>query len=167
MAQQCFICSLHVRTPHYTSAHPMSTKRTVLNSEIKRVIKVSSDNQARHRSKHRVNTLFEHNGYPTAMLDKSIKNNLHKRTYHTNLRKKENMGLTRVPCGISQVIGFQPLVEPSGTRTSFLRSCKNATSSVAVLVRSYQIWYFFDLSGTEVRRNKIWYFFAEIHFFAF
>ena len=32
---------------HYGSAHPMSTKRAVLNAEIQRAIKVSSGEQAR------------------------------------------------------------------------------------------------------------------------
>ena len=64
---------------HYTSAHPMSTKRAVLTAEIKRALRVSSDHTAKERSIHRIKLLFQENGYPVPLLDKAIKNSSQKR----------------------------------------------------------------------------------------
>ena len=82
---------------HFTSAHPMSTKKAVLNSQIKRAMRVSSDDRTRDRSVKRVKLLFEQNGYPTAMLDTSIKNNLRKRSERKTRRNKENEIFMRLP----------------------------------------------------------------------
>ena len=68
---------------HYTSAHPMSTKRAVLNGEIKRAIRASSGKQTRDRSINRIKLLFQQNGYPDTLLDKTVKNNI-RRLYGTN-----------------------------------------------------------------------------------
>ena len=67
---------------HFSSAHPMSTKRAVLSAEIKRAIRVSSGKETRERSIHYVKSLFQQNGYPDTLLDKLIRNNL-RDTYRT------------------------------------------------------------------------------------
>ena len=84
---------------HYTSAHPMSTKRTVLNSEIKRAIRVSSDQRARETSISRIKILFEQNGYPSTLIDKAIQNNVNRRLSWKNNprnRKEEKKTFTCV-----------------------------------------------------------------------
>ena len=63
---------------NYTSAHPMSTKRAMLNSEIKRAIRVSSDKQTTERSLDTINRLFTQNGYPGELIRRAIKNNKYK-----------------------------------------------------------------------------------------
>ena len=73
---------------HYTSAHPMSTKRAVLNAEVRRAIRVSSDQQTRERSAKRIKSLFKQNGYPDTLVDKSIKNNIYRR--HDNKSSRHN-----------------------------------------------------------------------------
>ena len=64
---------------HFTSAHAMSIKRAVLNAEVKRALRVSSDKEAKNRSVERIKSLFEQNGYPASLLNKAIKNNMHRR----------------------------------------------------------------------------------------
>ena len=84
---------------HYTSAHPMSTKKGVLNSEIKRAVKVSSDEQAKNRSLDRIKMLFEQNGYPKGLVDKAIKNSIYKRNnkkFHQNKKAEVYMRLPYV-----------------------------------------------------------------------
>lgn len=85
---------------HYTSAHPMSTKRAVLNGELKRALRVSSDQQAIDRSVQRIKNLFEQNGYPASVLDKAIKNNFCKRVknkIHSNVSKSGQETYMRLP----------------------------------------------------------------------
>ena len=74
---------------HFTSAHPMSTKRNVLNSEIKRALRVSSDMPAKTRSLHRIRLLFQQNGYPNRLIDKSIRNNSHRHSYARSSGQKK------------------------------------------------------------------------------
>ena len=83
---------------HYTSAHPMSTKRGVLNAEIKRAMRVSSDKQAIDRSVKRIKTLFEQNGYPEFVIDKAVRNNLYRRTKDKKAKTKStNETYIRLP----------------------------------------------------------------------
>ena len=85
---------------HYDSAHPMSTKRAVLNAEIRRAIRVSSDQQTIDRSVKRIRALFDQNGYPGALLDKAVKNNLRRRhdTRSSKVKaKKETKSFMRLP----------------------------------------------------------------------
>ena len=58
---------------HYTSAHPMSTKKAVLNAEIQRAIRVSSNQQTKERSLSTVTKLFLENGYPHNLIARTIK----------------------------------------------------------------------------------------------
>ena len=67
---------------HYTSAHPMSTKRGVLNSEIQRAIRVSSDHHATERSLRTITALFTQNGYPQHVIKGAIRTNKHKLDQH-------------------------------------------------------------------------------------
>ena len=83
---------------HYGSAHPMSTKRAVLNAEIQRAIKVSSGEQARNRSIGRIASLFHVNGYPQALIDNTVRNNLYKRpSNRKHRREKGSVTYMRLP----------------------------------------------------------------------
>ena len=73
---------------HFTSAHPMSTKRAVLNAEIQRAIRVSSDQRTREHSLKTITELFLKNGYPIDIIKRTIKNNKHK--VAENSRKSKN-----------------------------------------------------------------------------
>ena len=70
---------------HYTSAHPMSTKRAVLNAEIQRALRVSSNKPTTERSLSTITQLFTMNGYPLDLIKNTIKNNKHK--VNANYRK--------------------------------------------------------------------------------
>ena len=86
---------------HYTSAHPMSTKRNILNAEVKRAIRVSSDKQTRARSVNRIKLLFQQNGYPDNLINKTVKNNMHnisrKTSSHTNKTTNLTETFLRLP----------------------------------------------------------------------
>ena len=73
---------------HFTSAHPMSTKRAVLNAEIQRAIRVSSDQRTREHSLKTITELFLKNDYPIDTIKRTIKNNKHK--VAENSRKSKN-----------------------------------------------------------------------------
>ena len=57
----------------------MSTKRAVLNAEMRRAIKVSSDVQTRDRGIKRIKLLFQQNDYPDSWIERAIK--------HTHMEK--------------------------------------------------------------------------------
>ena len=80
---------------HYTSAHPKSTKKAVLNAEIKRAIRVSSDEHAKERSLCAIKQLFVENGYPLDMIRRTIKNNTQK-DIHRNRKYKKNKNINNV-----------------------------------------------------------------------
>ena len=86
---------------HFTSAHPLSTKRAVLNSELKRAIRVSSSKETRDRSIKRIKLLFQQNDYPDTLIDKAIKINTHRqystRSSHTNKKATETVTYMRLP----------------------------------------------------------------------
>ena len=63
---------------HYTSAHPMTTKRAVLNAEMRRAVRVSSDTQATERSITLITHLFQQNGYPENTIRHAANNAKHK-----------------------------------------------------------------------------------------
>ena len=75
---------------HYSSAHPMSTKKAVLNAEVQRAIRVSSDQQTRERSLSAVTQLFVDNGYPLNIIKRTITNNTHRTNAYTRKPKKDN-----------------------------------------------------------------------------
>ena len=74
---------------HYTSAHPMSTKRAVLNSEVQRAIRVSSDGHTTERSLKAISHLFTQNGYPADIIKCAIKNNKHKALHVKNRKSRK------------------------------------------------------------------------------
>ena len=74
---------------HYSSAHPMSTKKAVLNSEIQRAIRVSSDRHTTERSLEAMTQLFTENGYPADIIQRTIKNNRYK--VRRNRKSKNNV----------------------------------------------------------------------------
>ena len=82
---------------HYTSAHPMSTKKAVLNAEIQRAIRVSSDKPATERSIEIISQLFSKNGYPMSL----IKHSIRKQKYSKGTKKtplaNENQIYMRLP----------------------------------------------------------------------
>ena len=74
---------------HYTSSHPMSTKKAVLNSEIQRAMRVSSDRPTTERSLIAIRNLFIQNGYPENIIKRSITTNRHNFQHH-NRKFKTN-----------------------------------------------------------------------------
>ena len=79
---------------HYMSCHPMSTKRAVLNAEMKRAIRVSSDKETTNRSIGLIKRLFRQNGYPDTLINKAEKNNLgiaKRKTENKNKAKTTNI----------------------------------------------------------------------------
>ena len=82
---------------HYTSAHPMSTKRAVLNSEIQRAFRVSSDRATTDRSLGAVTHLFLQNGYPLDIINRTIGNNKYRLNVKSRKPKKnENKNTTKI-----------------------------------------------------------------------
>ena len=73
---------------HYTSAHPMSTKKAVLNAEIQRAIRVSSNGPTTERSLQAITDLFTQNGYPEDIVRRSIMTNTPKFQQHNRKCKK-------------------------------------------------------------------------------
>ena len=63
-------------------------KRAVLNAEIQRDIRVSSDQRTREHSLKTITELFLKNGYPIDIIKRTIKNNKHK--VAENSRKSKN-----------------------------------------------------------------------------
>ena len=81
---------------HYTSAHPMSTKRAVLNSEIQRAIRVSSDRDTTERSLSTIKQLFSQNGYPPDLITRAINNNKHKGNVKSRNSKNANKNTSQI-----------------------------------------------------------------------
>ena len=63
---------------HYTSAHPIQCKRSVLYSQLLRAKRVGSDREAQQRGMMTIETLFRHNGYPNRLIQRTK----HKVLYH-------------------------------------------------------------------------------------
>ena len=57
---------------HAESAQPWKTKRAVLHSQIRRAIRLSSDQDARPRSINRIKELFSNNGYNNKTINKAV-----------------------------------------------------------------------------------------------
>ena len=81
---------------HYTSAHPMSTKRAVLNAEIQRAIRVSSDRHTTERSLGAVTQLFLQNGYPLSIINRTIGNNKHRVIVGNKKSSRTNKGNAKI-----------------------------------------------------------------------
>ena len=56
---------------HYTSAHPMQCKRSVLYSQLLRARRLGSDKQAQARGMSKIEALFRHNGYPNKLIQRT------------------------------------------------------------------------------------------------
>ena len=56
---------------HYTSAHPMQCKRSVLYSQLLRAKRLGSDKQAQERGIAKIEALFRHNGYPNKLIQRT------------------------------------------------------------------------------------------------
>ena len=81
---------------HYTSARPMSTKRAVLNAEIQRAIRVSSDRDTTECSLSTIKQLFSQNGYPPDLITRAIKNNKHKGNVKSRNSKNANKNTSQI-----------------------------------------------------------------------
>lgn len=64
---------------HAESAQPWKAKRAVLYSQIKRAIRLSSNEDARKRSISRIQELFSNNGYTVKTIKKAINNSITQR----------------------------------------------------------------------------------------
>ena len=62
---------------NYDSAQPATTKRAVLKSQIQRAIRLSSDEEAQHRSINLISELFANNGYPKRAIKSAVWRALH------------------------------------------------------------------------------------------
>ena len=71
---------------HYTSAHPMQCKHSVLHSQLLRAKRIGSDKQTQERGMRTIETLFRHNGYP----NKLIQRTKHKIIHHTQKTHKHD-----------------------------------------------------------------------------
>ena len=56
---------------HYTSAHLIQCKRSVLFSQLLRAKRLGSDKQAQERCMAKIKALFRHNGYPSKLIHKT------------------------------------------------------------------------------------------------
>ena len=56
---------------HYSSAHPMQCKYSVLYSQLLRAKRLGSDQEAQKRGLAKIATLFRHNGYPTRLIERT------------------------------------------------------------------------------------------------
>ena len=65
---------------HYSSAHPMQCKCTVLHSQLLRARRLGSDKQAQERGMALIESLFRHNGYPNRLIQRTKHRILHSRT---------------------------------------------------------------------------------------
>ena len=62
---------------HFTSAHPIQCKRSVLYSQLLRAQRLGSDRQARERGMAKIESLFRHNGYPNKHIQRTKHKILH------------------------------------------------------------------------------------------
>ena len=81
---------------HFHSAHPMATKKATLKSQIRRAMKVSSDQQARCRSLNKIVDLFVTNEYPISLINQSIKHCL-RPTSRKQPRNRANQCYMKLP----------------------------------------------------------------------
>lgn len=71
---------------HYTSAHPMQCKRSVLYSQLLRAKRVGSNRETQQRGMATIETLFRHNGYPNKLIQKTK----HKVMYYDTARSTKS-----------------------------------------------------------------------------
>ena len=84
----------------FHSAHPMSTKRAVLHSQMTRAIKLSSNTAAMNRSLDKICKLFANNHYPSTLINKIRKTCVYKKqlTYvPKNKSKRPGKAYMRLP----------------------------------------------------------------------
>ena len=67
---------------HYTSAHPIQCKRSVLYSQLLRAKRVGSNKETQQRGMAIIEALFRHNGYPNKLIQKTK----HKVLFHDSTR---------------------------------------------------------------------------------
>ena len=73
---------------HYTSAHPIQCKRSVLYSQLLRAKRLGSDRQAQERGMAKITELFRHNGYPMKLIQRTK----HRVLYWDNSDMKNTKG---------------------------------------------------------------------------
>ena len=103
---------------HYDSAHPVKTKTSVLISQLKRAVRLSSTQAAKERSLNKIRDLFLRNGYPKRLIDKHIhqigqNNNSNKRPKNKNSQNETYMKLPFIDDDLARKIA-------SATRASGL-----------------------------------------------
>ena len=74
---------------HYTSAHPIQCKRSVLYSQLLRAKRLGSDKQAQERGMAKMITLFRHNGYPVKLIQRTKHRVLHSDNSHLKGKHKQ------------------------------------------------------------------------------
>lgn len=109
---------------HFTSAHPMSTKRAVLNAEIQRAMRVSSDQHAVDRSLNAITRLFIHNGYPENIIQRTIRTN--KYNFRRGIHQEKHRHKKSTAHQNDRVYMRLPYINETIVRrvNGILRSCK-------------------------------------------
>ena len=90
---------------NFQSAQPMQMKKAVLNAQIRRATRLSSDAQAQRRSLERITTLFQSNGYPHKLILSSIKNiQSNKKTDRNHRAPSKRISLPYIDDGLAHKI---------------------------------------------------------------
>ena len=76
---------------HFSSAHPIQCKRSVLFSQLLRAKRLGSDRQAQERGMAKIESLFRHNGYPNKLIQRTKHKVLfNNTTRHTGSTSRKN-----------------------------------------------------------------------------
>ena len=115
---------------HYTSSHPTSTKKAVLNGEVQRAIRVSSDHDTTERSLDTITRLFAKNGYPSELIKRTIQHN----KYHKKHGSRNNTTLnnTRHNNDLGQIYMRLPYINETIVKrvNAILRNSKTTIKPV-------------------------------------
>ena len=79
-------------TLHYDSAHPKRTKENTLENELRRAVRLSSDDQATVRSIQKIHDIFEQNGYPRKLIDRVTAKVRRSQTRNRPRQKEKHVG---------------------------------------------------------------------------
>ena len=81
---------------HFTSSHPMQTKRSIVHSQSLRAIRIGSDTAAQNRGLKKISDLFLSNGYPLSLV-KNIQNAAKYKSKHFGAKKHKDTTYVSLP----------------------------------------------------------------------
>ena len=79
---------------HFTSCHPMQTKRAIIHSQSLRALRLGSDKAAQNRGMEKITNLFISNGYPSQLIRKVQNAARYKQTMKRPQTKNDNSNTT-------------------------------------------------------------------------